>query len=65
MDARDADGLNVEHRAGWEAALLEFEHQAVHLEANGEHDAAEVLFTAVEIARAGGLRCTEHRRPMT
>jgi len=52
--------LNVEQHAGCEAALRELEHQAVHLEIDGQPDAAEILFTAVEIARAGGLRC-EHR----
>jgi hypothetical protein len=56
-------GPNVERSGGWLAALLELEHQAVHLETAGQPDAAEVLFTAIEIARAGGLRC-EHRRPM-
>jgi hypothetical protein len=59
--AREPVPLNVEQRAGWEAALRELEHQAVHLEIDGHPDAAETLFTAVEIARAGGLRC-EHRR---
>lgn len=65
MDVPDrGSALDVEQRAGWEAALRELEHQAVHLEADGKHDAAEVLFTAIEIVRAGGLLCNEHRRPV-
>jgi hypothetical protein len=49
---------------GWEAALLEIEHQAEHWDTadHGEtgHLIAQALRTAVEIARAGGLKC-EHR----
>src|SRR5579884_971013 len=51
-------------KIGWEAALLEFEHQAEHWETpdHGEvgHLIAQALRAAVEIARTGGLRC-EHR----
>lgn len=50
--------------AGWEAALLEFEHQAEHWDTpdHGEtgHLIAQALLAAVEIAQAGGLQC-EHR----
>ena len=53
---------------GWEAALLEIEHQAEHWDTadHGEtgHLIAEALHSAraaVEIARAGGLKC-EHRQ---
>ena len=54
--------LNTEHRAGWEAALKEIEHQAQHLQDRGA-GAAEILREAVRIARAGGLTC-EHRRSL-
>jgi hypothetical protein len=51
--------------AGWEAALLEFEHQAGHWDTpdHGKtgHLIAQALRSAVEIARAGGLQC-EHRQ---
>jgi hypothetical protein len=51
-------------KVGWEAALLEIEHQAEHWDTL-EHGAtghliAQALRTAVDIARSGGLRC-EHR----
>ena len=50
--------------AGWEAALVEFEHQAEHWDTpdHGEtgHLIASALRAAVDIARSGGLRC-EHR----
>ena len=49
---------------GWEAALLEFEHQAEHWDTpdHGEtgHLIAQALRSAVDIAESGGLRC-EHR----
>ena len=50
--------------AGWEAALIEFEHQAEHWD-NPDHGdtghlIASALRAAVDIARSGGLRC-EHR----
>ena len=51
-------------QAGWEAALLEIEHQAVHWDTpdHGQvgHLIAEALRAAVAIARTGGLQC-EHR----
>jgi hypothetical protein len=50
--------------AGWEAAMLEFEHQAEHWDTpdHGEtgHLIASALRAAVDIAQSGGLRC-EHR----
>ena len=51
-------------KVGWEAALLEIEHQAEHWDTL-EHGAtghliAEALRAAVDIARSGGLQC-EHR----
>jgi hypothetical protein len=60
----DLGELNVTLSAGWQAALRELEHQATHLEIDGKPDAADALFTAVEITRAGGLQC-EHRRTLT
>jgi hypothetical protein len=45
---------------GWEAALLELQHQAAHLEARGAHRGAVTLYDAIRIARAGGLKCEEH-----
>jgi hypothetical protein len=52
-------------RAGWDAALLEIEHQAEHWNTpdHGETGSliAQALLAAVEIARAGGLQC-EHRQ---
>jgi hypothetical protein len=53
--------MSAEARAGWEAALGEFAHQADHLEQRGSHRAAVVLREAIKLARAGGLIC-EHRR---
>ena len=51
--------------ADWEAALLEFEHQAEHWDTPDHretgHLIASALRAAVDIARDGGLRC-EHRR---
>src|SRR5450432_2627151 len=50
--------------AGWQAARLEFEHQAEHWDTpdHGEtgHLIAQALRAAVDIAQSGGLRC-EHR----
>ena len=51
-------------QAGWEAALLDIEHQAEHWE-TPEHGQvgyliAQALRAAVEIARSGGLHC-EHQ----
>src|SRR5262249_2669145 len=51
-------------QTGWEAAMLELEHQAEHWDTpdHGEtgHLIASALRAAVEIARDGGPRC-EHR----
>jgi len=48
-------------RAGWVAALHEFEHQAVHWDTpdHGEigHLIAQALRAAIDIARDGGLQC--------
>lgn len=57
----NADLLNTDIRAGWDAALHELQHQAAHLEARGAVRAAATLYDAIRIARAGGLLC-EHRR---
>ena len=50
---------------GWEAALLEIEHQAEHWDTPDHretgHLIASALRAAVDIARSGGLRC-EHWR---
>ena len=50
--------------AGWEAARLEFEHQAEHWDTPDHgvtgHLIASALRAAVDIAQSGGLRC-EHR----
>jgi hypothetical protein len=45
---------------GYEAALDELRHQALHLEARGAFRAAVTLYDAIRIARAGGLVCLEH-----
>jgi hypothetical protein len=49
---------------GWEAALLEVEHQAEHWDTPDHretgHLIASALRAAVDIARSGGLLC-EHR----
>jgi hypothetical protein len=45
---------------GFEAALQELRHQAMHLEARGASRAAVTLYDAIRIARAGGLQCDEH-----
>lgn len=64
--ARRADNYSYRPGAGvgWRAAMLEFEHQAEHWDTpeHGEtgHLIAEALRAAVDIARAGGLKC-EHR----
>jgi hypothetical protein len=51
-------------RNGWDAALLEIEHQAEHWDTPNHGETgrliAAALRSAVDIARAGGLRC-EHR----
>ena len=62
--ASAAQEAPASERAGWEAALEEIEHQAMHWDtpAHGQmgHLIAEALRTAANIARAGGLHC-EHR----
>jgi hypothetical protein len=45
---------------GFEAALDELQHQALHLEQRGAHRAAVTLYDAIRIARLGGLTCSEH-----
>jgi hypothetical protein len=52
----------LDPKAGWEAALAELYHQAMHLETRGRVRAAVTLYDAVRIAHAGGLPC-EHCRP--
>jgi hypothetical protein len=51
-------------QVGWEAALLELEHQAEHWNTPDHGQVgyllAQALRAAVDIARTGGLRC-EHR----
>jgi hypothetical protein len=51
-------------QVGWEAALLEIEHQAAHWDTPDHGQVgyliAQALRAAVEIARTGGLRCA-HR----
>jgi hypothetical protein len=58
-DKRKAGALT-----GWEAAMLEFEHQAEHWDTPDHretgHLIASALRAAVDIARSGGLQC-EHR----
>ncbi|MDQ3811708.1 MAG: hypothetical protein M3336_15615, partial [Chloroflexota bacterium] len=56
-------GFSPEMRRGWEAAIAELEHLAVHLEARGAFRGALTLYDAIRVARAGGLGC-EHRRPL-
>jgi hypothetical protein len=50
-----------EYLQGWEAALRELRHQAIHLEDRGAHRGATTLYDAIRIARAGGLACREHK----
>jgi hypothetical protein len=50
-----------EMQAGWDAALEEFKHQALHLEVRGAARAAVTLYDAIRIAREGGLNCQEHQ----
>jgi len=64
MAEDDSTHLSQEAQIGWEAALLEIEHQAEH-RATSEHAdvgliIAGALRSAAQIARAGGLR-REHR----
>ena len=54
------NGRNRQFESGFEAALRELQHQAMHLEARGAHRGAVTLYDAIRIARAGGLDCKEH-----
>jgi hypothetical protein len=45
---------------GFEAALKELRHQAVHLEERGAYGSAVTLYDAIRIVRAGGFPCKEH-----
>jgi hypothetical protein len=54
------NGQDPRLEPGFEAALRELRHQAIHLEARGAHRAAVTLYDAIRIARAGGLVCQEH-----
>jgi hypothetical protein len=60
----DSPHFGADARVGWEAALLEIEHQAEHWDTpdHGEvgYLIAQALRAAVDIARSGGLQC-EHR----
>jgi hypothetical protein len=57
-------GVLADALPGWEAAMLEFEHQAEHWDTPDHretgHLIASALRAAVDIARSGGLQC-EHR----
>src|SRR5215467_8826764 len=59
-----AERFDAGARIGWEAAMLEFEHQAEHWDTPEHGDTgrliAAALRAAVEIARGGGLHC-QHR----
>jgi hypothetical protein len=54
------NGRDPRLEPGWEAAMRELRHQAVHLEERGAVRAAVTLYDAIRIARAGGLPCQEH-----
>jgi hypothetical protein len=62
--SQSKQGLAVGALPGWEAAMLEFEHQAEHWDTPDHretgHLIASALRAAVDIARSGGLEC-EHR----
>jgi hypothetical protein len=57
-------GVRPSTPTGWEAAMLELEHQAEHWDTPDHretgHLIASALRAAVDIARSGGLQC-EHR----
>ena len=61
LSGQPDNGRDPTLEPGWEAALLELRHQAVHLEARGAFRAAVTLYDAIRIARAGGLVCEEHK----
>ena len=50
-------------KEGYDAALRELQHQAMHLEMRGAVRSAVTLYDAIRIARAGGLVCQEHATP--
>ena len=56
--------FGADAQVGWEAALLEIEHQAEHWDTPDHGQIgfliAQALRAAVDIARTGGLRC-EHK----
>lgn len=60
MSTSPGNGQDHHFQPGFEAALRELRHQAMHLEARGANRAAVTLYDAIRIARAGGLRCQEH-----
>ncbi len=60
MTPTPGNGHDSHLEPGFEAALRELRHQALHLEARGAHRAAVTLYDAIRIARAGGLVCEEH-----
>ncbi|HLZ22944.1 MAG TPA: hypothetical protein VKQ30_12550 [Ktedonobacterales bacterium] len=62
MSTSPGDSHNHYIQLGYEAALRELRHLAVHLEARGCNRVAVTLYDAIRIARAGGLRCEEHTR---
>ena len=57
-------GFSTDAQIGWDAALLEIEHQAEHWDTPDHGQVgyliAQALRAAVEIARTGGLQCA-HR----
>ena len=62
---RGSTTQNAQYAAGWDEALSEIEHQALHW-ATPDHGEVGVLIaaalrSAVQIARGGGLEC-EHRQ---
>jgi hypothetical protein len=60
MSSSSGNSHDPRIQPGFEAALRELRHQAVHLEARGAYRAAVTLYDAIRIARAGGLACLEH-----
>jgi hypothetical protein len=62
MSATSGSNLDPRVQQGFEAALRELQHQALHLEQRGAMRAAVTLYDAIRITRAGGLTCAEHAR---
>ncbi len=56
------NGQDPTLQPGYDAALRELRHMAMHLEARGASRAAVTLYDAIRIARAGGLQCKEHAK---